>query len=129
MILQNLVYELEPIKDFILASEVSWPRKSNLIFLQKLCNLISNIAEKGLRKISRISYKIEPFKEIILTSEVKGHFLKKLRNLMKIIAEKVWLKPFKDFILASEAKFDLRGQRSWIKIWRESNNNVMCKIW
>ena len=46
-------------------------------------------------KISIMVYEIEPFKDLFwpvrpkLTSEVKGNFLKKLRNLMENIAEKV----------------------------------------
>ena len=39
--------------------------------LNKLSNLMKNIAEKDLMKISRMVYKLEPFKDFILASEVK----------------------------------------------------------
>ena len=71
MKISRLVFELEPLKDFILASEVNVDLRGQRSLLEKFAQFNEKHCRKGLMKISGTVYELEPCKDFILASEVK----------------------------------------------------------
>ena len=66
-----MIYELEPFKNFILASEVKVDLWGQRTYFKVVEQFYGKPCCKGLIKISGMVYELEPFKDFILASEVK----------------------------------------------------------